>query len=497
MNRRRFLGIAAASGGLSLIGAAPRPVGSRGRVASPPAPRGPLYVPPEVSPAALELSARSGTAEIAPGVRVPVLAWGEGPVGPTVRARTGERASILLRNELPVPTIAHWHGLRPPEAADGHPRLAVGSGGTYRYDFEVSDRAALYWYHPHPHRDTARQSYYGLVGLFVVRDEIEDALGLPGGDREIPVVLQDKRMDAEDRLRFDVVGHDLMEGFLGDAAFVNGVLSPRVEVVSGLYRLRVLNGSTSRIYRLGLSNGRPMLLIGTDGGLLEAPVEVPWVELGVGERVDLLVDLAGVAAGRSVLLESRAFTPPGGMGRMGGRMGRMGPGMGGGMGGGGLPQGAPMELLELAVTREVRETARVPSSLAPLPRLAAADAARERVFRFESLMMRHTINGRTFEMMRVDERVRFGDTEVWTFLNDGPFPHPVHMHAVHFQVLRRSGGRAAVLPWERGWKDTVLVHPGERVEVIARFDTHRGLFLMHCHNMVHEDAGMMMNFLIE
>jgi len=111
--------------------------------------------------------------------------------------------------------------------------------------------------------------------------------------------------------------------------------------------------------------------------------------------------------------------------------------------------------------------------------------------------MMHTINGRMFEMERVDERVRFGAIEIWRFVNDGPFPHPVHMHAVHFQVLSRTGGRNRVLPWEAGWKDTVLVLPGETVEVIARFDSHRGMFLLHCHNLEHEDMGMMMNFQIE
>jgi FtsP/CotA-like multicopper oxidase with cupredoxin domain len=168
-----------------------------------------------------------------------------------------------------------------------------------------------------------------------------------------------------------------------------------------------------------------------------------------------------------------------------------------GMGGPGLRQGAPLDLLEFVVTRDVQEPRPVPTGLLPLPRLARADAQRERVFRFDSRMMRHTINGRPFAMERVDERVPFGATEVWRFVNDAPFPHPVHMHAVHFQVLARTGGRGGVFPWERGWKDTVLVFPGETVDVITRFDSHQGLFLLHCHNLEHEDMGMMMNFLIE
>lgn len=504
MDRREFLRVTAASGGLlvggssSLVaactesgGALPGATGAIPQTGGTVVARGPLYRPMNASPDGLTLTARAATAEIAPGVTSPILTWGDGPIGPTIRARTGGRARILLRNELAEPTIAHWHGLRPPEAADGHPRLAIGPGETYRYDFQVAERAGMYWYHAHPHMRTAEQAYRGLVGLFIVNDAVEDALGLPAGDRELALVLQDKRVDASGRLVFDARGPAMMEGVLADTPFVNGVRSPRVEIESAVYRLRILSAATTRIFRVGLSNGAPLVLIGTDGGLLERPVELPYVELGTGERVDLLVDFSRVPAGGSVLLRSLAFPNPArGMG--------MGRGMMGGMAGaGGPPQGAEMDLLELAVAREVRERSVIPPVLASVPRISRAAATRERIFRFDSMMMSHTINGRAFQMERVDERVPFGATEVWTFVNDSPFPHPVHMHAVHFQLLDRSGGRGRVFPWEQGWKDTVLVFPGERVQVIARFESHRGLFLLHCHNLVHEDMGMMLNFRIE
>jgi blue copper oxidase len=453
----------------------------------------PLYRSAVVSPGNLVLTARSATAEIARGVSSPILTWGDGPVGPTIEAPSGQRARILLRNELSEPTIAHWHGLRPPEEADGHPRFAVGPGGTYEYGFLIDERAGLYWYHPHPHMRTARQTYFGMAGLIVVRDDEEAALDLPSGEREVAIVLQDKRRDASGRLAYGAMGHDRMEGFLGDEAFVNGVLSPTVEVASALYRLRVLGAANARIFRVGLSNGAALVLIGTDGGLLETPVELPYVDVATGERVDLLVDFSGLRPGSTVSLRSLEFpssTRGMGMG-MGGGRGMMG------MGGGGLPQGAAMDLLEFRVVREVGEAVRLPTLLTPLPRISRASADRQRVFRFDSMMMSHTINGRSFEMDRIDERVPFGATEVWTFVNDSGFPHPVHMHAVHFQVLERRGGRARVLPWEQGWKDTVLVLPGEQVDVIATFDRHRGLYLMHCHNLEHEDMGMMINFLID
>jgi blue copper oxidase len=267
-----------------------------------------------------------------------------------------------------------------------------------------------------------------------------------------------------------------------EVPFGNGTPRPSVEVDSALYRLRVVNVTASRIMRVGLSTGKPMTLIGVDGGLLPGPVQVEHLDLGTGERADLLVDFSGLPVGTRVMLKSLAFTPPYQRG--------MGMGMGRGMAGG-APQGAELDLLEFTVARAVRERAWV---VKPFPAIAAPDrarASRTREFRFMSAMMRHTINDREFEMDRIDERVPFGSTEIWRFVNESQFPHPVHMHEVQFQVLSRTG-RAA-----RGLKDTVLLHPGETVEVLATFDLHRGRFLMHCHNLVHEDMGMMLNYAIE
>ncbi len=498
MNRRDFLGIGATASSLlgptsaSLLAAC----ATRGtrlaelQVAS----SWPLYRPEFVSPEGLTLTARHATVEIARGVSSPILTWGDGPVGPTIEARTGQRATIVMQNELDEPTIAHWHGLRPPESADGHPRLQVGRGERYVYEFVVREPAGLYWYHSHAHARTAPQVYLGLAGLFVVRDDVEKALDLPSGPHELTIVLQDKRQDAAGRLAYVPVGHDLMEGFLSEGPFVNGVRFPRIEVEAARYRLRVLAAANARIFRLGLSTGTPLTLIGGDAGLLDAPVEVPSIDLGTGERADLLIDFAGHEPGTVVRLRSLPFRSPGGMGMGGGMMGRGRTMMGGS---GASAQGAELDLAEFVVTRGGPRSRPAPSRLATLERLPRSSAARERTFRFDSRMMMHTINGRRFEMERVDERVPFGSIEIWRFINDGPFPHPVHMHAVHFQVLSRSGGRARVFPWERGWKDTVLVFPGESVDVIARFDSHRGMFLLHCHNLEHEDMGMMMNFQIE
>ena len=500
MDRRQFIALGSVAGLSTLASRTPfaATLSNSARLPDIPLPfeRAPLRMPPTVSADALTLRAAARRVEIAPGV--PVEAWspGEGPVGPTIRVRTGDTARITLENALSEPTILHWHGLRVPERADGHPRLVIPTGGAYQYDFPVIDRAGTYWYHAHPHHRTGAQVYRGMAGVLVIGDAAEDALGLPSGAYELPLLIQDRRLAADGTFTYEPAMHEQMEGFFGDTAFANGIRLPSQSVETTTYRVRVVNGTASRILRLALSNGQPFTLIGNDGGLLPAPVTLTHLDMATGERADLLIDFGKVAVGSRVMLQSAAFASPARIGGMGMGMG-MGRGMGmGGMGASGAPQGAAMDLVEFTVDRAVTPVAWKPRAL---PRLATLDpntAKRTRTFQFNSAMMQHHINGRAFDMERIDETVPFGDTEVWTFVNESPFPHPVHMHEVQFHVVERVGGRGRIMPWERGLKDTVLVHPGERVSVAATFDRYRGRFLMHCHNMVHEDMGMMLNYAI-
>ena len=345
----------------------------------------------------------------------------------------------------------------------------------------MEERAGTYWYHSHTHMRTGEQTYRGIAGLLVVNDAEEDALGLPSGDREVALVVQDRRIGADGVPYYQPFGPDLMAGYMGPEPFVNGIRRPYLEVDSALYRFRLLNGSNARIMRIGRDDGQPIVLIGNDGGLLDVPRTVPYADVAPAERIDFLLDLGGRDVGDRVMLRSLPFSIPGGGGFMGGRN----------------LQGQPLDVLELRVTRAVQDSAAVPQSLPPVPAPDPDLAVRERSFRFQSQMMSHTINGQSFEMNRIDERVPFGETEIWSFVNESPLPHPVHVHATHFKVISRSGGRGQVMPWEEGLKDTVLVLPTETVRVAIRFTAHRGLFLLHCHNLEHEDMGMMQNILIE
>ncbi len=252
-------------------------------------------------------------------------------------------------------------------------------------------------------------------------------------------------------------------GFEGKVPLVNGTLNPKLEVDTARYRFRILGGANARIFGLALSNSDPFHLIGNDGGLLQSRVEVPQIDLAPGERVDVIVDFRSIPVGSSVMLRD-------------------------------LRSG--WDLLEFVVARWVNDTGTIPtplSTITPLP-----SPVRERNFSFDGMSR---INGKVYDLDRIDFQVPFGDTELWRFTTAGNAPHPVHVHGASFQVVSRTGGRGQLFPWEQGWKDTVLLEDGETVKILIRFNAFRsvggdgkGLYVIHCHKLEHEDAGMMANF---
>ena len=437
-------------------------------------------------------------------------------LGPVIRLRRGQRVRVRFTNDLPQETIIHWHGLHVPAAMDGHPRFAVGPGQSYLYEFDVLNRAGTYWYHPHPHGLTGEQVYYGLAGLFLISDEEEDAAGLPVGEYDLPLVLQDRVFDNDNQLIYLPNGMmDRMTGFLGDRILVNGRPDMRMSLATRAYRLRLLNGSSSRIYKLAWGDGTPMTVIGTDGGLLEQPVQRAYVTLAPAERIDLWLDLSDRPVGTEMVLRSLPFAGAESGLMMGGGMGR---GMGGGMMGTSpsLPNGAAFPVLRLGVDRAEREILSLPGRLSTFERYRLEDAVNRGNPRNFHMIMRHmawTINGRLFEMEAVapDEVVRLDTLEVWDLYNKAGgmgmgmgmgLPHPIHIHGLQFQVVERQVDPRQAAAWktvsdgyiDEGWKDVVLLMPGERARLLLKFEDHTGLFLYHCHNLEHEDMGMMRNF---
>lgn len=419
-------------------------------------------------------------------------------LAPVVRIRQGQTFRARLTNELDQQTIIHWHGMKIPEAMDGHPRLSIAPGKNYDYEFKVINRAGTYWFHPHPHMLTGAQVYNGMAGLFIVHDENELSLGLPDGEFDIPLVIQDRIFDASNQ--FSYVG-DSMLGFLGNTVLVNGIPNFKLKVATRPYRLRLLNGSNARIYKLVWSDGSPFTVIGTDGGLLEKPIQRDFIMLAPAQRIELWVDFSGHNVGDEIVLQSQPFTAGFEMGMMGGLS----------------TQGAPFDILTVTVDEVSAVRSDLPSVLSSPDFYPPEEAARTRTVDLAMQMMTGTLNGRTFVMDEVapEEKVNLGDLEIWEFANLGgggmgmmgggmmAQPHPIHMHAVQFKIIERvldnpqlASGYENIRDGlvDDGWMDTVLTWPGERVRVLVKFDHYAGLYLYHCHNLEHEDGGMMRNF---
>jgi len=419
-------------------------------------------------------------------------------LGPVIRLRRGQRVRVRFENQLGEDSIVHWHGLDVPESADGHPRLAVGHGREYVYEFEVTNRAGTYWYHPHPHMRTGAQVYRGLAGVLLVQDDEEDGLALPSGETELFCVIQDRQFDARNQLVFHGgVMMEMMNGFLGDRVLVNGQPQPTTEVDAAWHRVRLLNGSNARIYKLAWSHDVQMAVIGGDGGLLETPVYQQALTLAPGQRADLLLDLTSLAAGTEVHLESQAFAEAdAGVVGMGGMT----------SGPSNVPNGTPLRVMTLRTRARQGAAFRVPERLSSFD-ASWAPRAGVPIRRVPLMFQRMTwlLDGRTFDMAGVapGETVAAGSTQIWEFVNlTNPMgmeaAHPIHMHGRQFRVIGRTSGRGTNALREGivddGWRDTVLVLPGETVRVQVPFTHHPGLYLYHCHILEHEDMGMMRNF---
>jgi FtsP/CotA-like multicopper oxidase with cupredoxin domain len=402
-------------------------------------------------------------------------------LGPTIRANSGDTVNVSLQNSLSEETNIHWHGLILPEDMDGHPRDVASPGGSLNYSLPIIQRAGTYWYHPHPHGLTAKQVFMGLAGMFIVNDPEEVSLNLPSGEFEIPIIIQDKHFDGNN-LEYSPNDDEIMTGYLGEQILVNGLHAPFLSVASGWYRLRILNGSTARVYNLALSAGKQMVIIGSDGGLLSSPETVSNIMLGPGERLDVLVDFSDLSNGNEIYLLSNKFSEFNVQGRQ------------------------SFNLMKFKVDRTSSSNFALPSSLSTISPLSPAQSGKTRILDIAQMiggegghggMGRHSINGKIFEMDRVDETVSAGTTEIWEFDNSaGDEIHPMHIHGVQFQLLERTGGRNKIIASEKGWKDTILLMPGEKVRIIMTFPEYTGVFVFHCHNLEHEDDGMMLNYKI-
>jgi spore coat protein A, manganese oxidase len=478
----------------------------------------PLIVPPVLKPVRTvswargtrvptdyyEITHKEGKAEILPGLTTAL--WGYDGIfpGPTIESRSGRKIVVRYHNELPVPVTTHLHGGRTPPGSDGyptdlilprsssshthhehpaHPEHPAHSAwsfhrGSKDYVYPLEQRAATLWYHDHRMDFTGPQIWRGLAGFHIVHDDEEDELPLPKDEKDVPLMLCDRAFGEGGSFLYPSLDPSLqgkpgvkaqyMEGVLGDAILVNGVPWPFMEVSNTRYRFRILNASNARRYRLALdpgpSDGLPFVQVGSDGGLLGAPISHRTIPIAPAERFDVVIDFSKYPVGTKVTLKNR------------------------------LGLGTTSRVMRFHIVRKEKERSAVPERLSDMGEFKAlgeSNARRPRKFWFtQAAHNMWAINGKVFSPSRIDADPKLGSTEIWELGTD--VHHPVHIHQVHFKVLSRNGGEPPLT--DAGWKDTIDLRPLEVARVIARFDGYRGKYLFHCHNLEHEDMMMMANF---
>ena len=421
-----------------------------------------------------EVTVRRRGVEILPG-RTTEIAGYEGTFpGPTIEGTKGEPLHLVVRNRLDHPVVNHLHGGVTPASHDGYPTDFVQPGTSRTYEYPLEQRAATLWYHDHSMDFTGPNVYAGMAGAFVLRDPAEDELDLPGGERELTLVLTDRSFGEDAELVYPVTEGEFDRrfhgGLLGDCMLVNGAPWPRTDVDAARYRVRILNACNARRLELVLDPGGEIVQVGTDQGLLTRPHRRSTLTLAPAERADVVIDFSTYRVGEQVTLVNR------------------------------LGDGDMGLVMRFDVARAATDDSRVPERLSTIEPIDTSRVVRTRDFHLalgqpmpgghgshsgggggqgNSLPM-WSINGRPYRPGHDLFRAELGAVERWRFTTD--VHHPVHAHLVHFQV-EQDGAPA--------WKDTIDLGPTSRAEVLVPIEGYRGRYVLHCHNLEHEDRMMM------
>jgi bilirubin oxidase len=447
----------------------------------------PLWIPDTLSGTTFDLTLSETTKQLVPGAASKTYGYnGADFWGPTLVMNKGDTVQMHVTNDLIDETTTHWHGFHIPAAMDGGPHQVIPPGTTWSPSFEVKNKAGMFWYHPHLHMMTKAQLLYGAGGLIIVKDPEEAALALPRtyGVDDIPLVLTSRRF--QDDNQFDLAAA------YGDYLLTNGVMHARVDLPAQVVRLRILNVETERSYNLGFSDNRTFQVIGTDGGLVNAPVPVTRVKLFVGERVEILVDLSGDAVGAA--LDLQAFNGGQPFGFPGGEPGTTGMF-------GSLLNDTTFDVLHIDVAAATAGAIKtIPATLVDNTYWTDADVTNSRTLHITDMGpgTPFTFDGVGFDANVINQTVALNAVEKWTISNGMTFSHSFHIHDVQFKIVSRSSG--AVADYEQGWKDVVAVPRNESVSFIARFDDFASStdpYMYHCHMANHEDEGTMGQFLVK
>ncbi len=418
-------------------------------------------------------------------------------LGPTLIFNKGSNVNITVNNQIADTTTVHWHGIHLPSKWDGGPHTPILPGTSWYPQFTVMDNAATYWYHPHLHMKTAEQAIKGAAGLIIVRDPIEAALILPRkyGVDDFPLIVQAQQYDSDNQA--------MPLGMQDSTVLVNGEranygYTVYADFPAQVIRMRILNASGERAFNFGFTANKQFKIIASDGGLLDAPVNATRIRLAPGERSEILIDLNGMN-GQTFHLMSYASELS--MGIQGG------PTMP--MPGGDTSMDSPLNGIDFnilqinVVPQTVNPVTTIPLTLTTNTPFTPAQANITRTIRFtaDSAMVMDGpfyFNDSSFNMMRIDYEIPLNNIEIWKLVNETMVAHPFHIHDIQFFVIDRNGSPPS--PEESGRKDVVLVPPGDSIMFITKFEDFADSiipFMYHCHILMHEDDGMMGQFLVK
>lgn len=459
----------------------------------------PLYIPPTLTGTTFNLNVQTGTKTFYGTTPTPTYGINGAFLSPTIIVNKGDSITLNVINNLPVKTTMHWHGLHVSAMNDGGPHQIINPSTTWSPSFKVRNNAATFWYHPHGHGQTDPQVSRGLAGFFIVKDAAEAALILPRtyGVDDFPLVVQTK---AFDELQQIAIATDM-----DTALFVNGTLNAYLNTPAQVVRLRLLNGSSLRSYNFGFSNGQTFYQIATDGGMKDTALALTRLLLSPGERSEILVNFTGMTSQMLFLKSFAAELPNGiyGADTVGDANNEIHEYYDN------FLNGADYNLLQLNIVAQTASpVTTIPTTLVPYTPFNIASATKYRTIELDTIRLLPIdppnraegpfgMNNRTFDMDSINEVVHLNTTEIWTLVNKTLVAHPFHIHDIEFNLVEKSG--QPPMSYEKGWKDVVLVLPGDSVKFIAKFETfadNKTPYMYHCHLLHHEDDGMMGSFLV-
>ncbi|CAB4851331.1 MAG: multicopper oxidase domain-containing protein [Actinobacteria bacterium] len=445
-----------------------------------------LWIPPTLTGTKFDLALAPSTVQFFDGAPTDTIGYnGASFWGPTLIMTKGDTVGITVTNSLDEETTTHWHGVHLPAEMDGGPMQVIDPGCAWSATFEVMNNASTYWYHPHAHELTWKQLNLGAGGFIIVQDDIESALALPRtyGVDDIPLILTSRKFGTDNAIE--------TTGIYGDYMLTNGTMSAEVNLPAQLVRFRILNGEIERAYTLGFADDRKFWVIATDGGLVDAPVEVSRLTMVPGERYEIIVDLGADAVGSDLTMQ--AFNGGYSLGYPGSESATTGAF-------GSLLNNTTFDILRINVIASRADgVTSLPTKLTSNALWSAADATNERTIEItdNGPGSPFTFNNSGFDMNTINERVVLDTVEAWNIQNGQIFGHSFHIHDVQFAIVERSTG--PVPGYEKGWKDTCYVQINEQVTFIAKFEDYASNdhpFMYHCHMANHEDEGLMGQFLV-